>query len=329
MDKAAGNAKNAGMDQNSRTQPAGIDKPRESKGEEAAMHFTVNKLSDAGAAEIIGLDCSEPLSPEIFTALNRTFLDHLILAIRDQHLTPAQQAAFSRQFGPLEAQDRIEYTHPDDWDVLILSNEIRPDGSAVGIVDAGDYWHSDSSHLPEPCQATLLYSVRNPSRGGDTEFCNMYQVYAALPADLKRKIAGREAIHHVSKTVNRRVTVSAKRPDAKDYYDRRAREVDLVRQPMVRTHPETGRQALYVSPRFTIAIDGMAEDDAQPLLDELFAVMAERRFHYRHKWREDDLVMWDNRCLTHRACGGYTLPDIRRMHRTTIRGGKPFYRPAA
>ena len=100
-------------------------------------------------------------------------------------------------------------------------------------------------------------------------------------------------------------------------------------QPMVRTHPETGRQALYVSPRFTIGIADMPDDEAQPLLDKLFAIMLEPRFRYRHKWRDGDLVIWDNRCLNHQACGGYSLPDIRRMHRTTIRGDRPFYRPAA
>ena len=86
----------------------------------------------------------------------------------------------------IEAQDRKTYCHPDDEDILILSNEIRPDGSAVGIVDAGDFWHSDSSHLEEPCRATVLYAVKNPKTGGDTEFCNMYQVYDALPEDLQR-----------------------------------------------------------------------------------------------------------------------------------------------
>ena len=292
------------------------------------MSFTVTKLSDAGAAEITGLDCSKPLSPEDKAALWQTFLANPILCIRDQHLTPKQQADFVRQYGPLEAQDRSPFTHPDDQDILILSNEIRPDGTAVGIVDAGDFWHSDSSHLPEPCQATILYAVRNPSRGGDTEFCNMYQAYEALPEDLKRAIEGRLAIHHISKTKNPRVTISPDRPGAKEYYEARAKETQEVLQPIVRTHPETGRQALYISPRFTIGIADMPDAEAQPLLDRLFAsFLKNRNIQYRHKWKDGDLVMWDNRCLTHRAVGGYGLPDIRRMHRTTLVGDKPFYQP--
>ena len=294
------------------------------------MTFKINRISEIGVAEIIGLDCAMPLAPADFAALQQAFSENPVLVIRDQHLTAAEQAAFSRQFGPLEEQDQKNYTHSDDQDVLILSNEMRPDGSAVGIVDAGDFWHSDSSHKEEPTRATVLYAVRNPSRGGDTEFCNMYMAYDALPAELKREIAGREAIHHVSKTKNPRVTISPDRPGAKDYYERREGETQEVRQPIVRTHPVTGRQALYISPRFTIGIVGMDDAKAQPLLDRLFdSFLRQRGFQYRHTWRDGDLVMWDNRCMNHRACGGYGLPDIRRMHRTTIVGDRPFYRPEA
>jgi taurine dioxygenase len=156
----------------------------------------------------------------------------------------------------------------------------------------------------------------------------MYLAYEALPDDLKRAVAGRRAIHHISKTRNPRVTISPDRPGAKEYYEARARETQEILQPLVRTHPETGRQALYISPRFTIGIADMPDAEAQALLDRLFAsFVKERRFQYRHKWKDGDLVIWDNRCLTHRAVGGYGLPDIRRMHRTTLAGDKPFYRP--
>ena len=291
--------------------------------------FTVQKLSDRGAAEILGLDCARPLAADTLAAFNHTLQDFPVTVIRHQRLTAPQQAAFSRQLGPLEAQDRKTYCHPDDPDVLILSNEVRPDGTAVGIVDAGDFWHSDSSHLPAPCKRTVLYAVRNPATGGDTEFCNMYQVYDALAPDLRREIEGRDGIHHISKLQNPRVTVSPARRDAAAYYKERERATEPVRQPIVRTHPETGRQALYVSPRFTIGIADMPDAQGQILLDRLFALMLEPRFHYRHHWADGDLVVWDNRCLNHQACGGYSLPDIRRMHRTTIAGERPYYRAAA
>jgi taurine dioxygenase len=289
------------------------------------MPFTLTKLSDSGAAKVTGLECSEPLSADDRAALWQAFLANPILCIRDQHLTPQQQAAFVRQYGPLEPQDRSPYTHPDDPDILILSNEIRPDGTAVGIVDAGDFWHSDSSHLPEPCQATILYAVRNPSRGGDTEFCNMYQAYEALSDDLKQAIEGQLAIHHISKTRNPRVTISPDRPGAKEYYEARAKETSEVRQPLVRTHPETGRQALYISPRFTIGIADMPDAEAQALLDRLFASFVKNRaVQYRHKWRDGDLVMWDNRCLLHRAVANYEVTRHRRvMHRSVVKGTVP------
>lgn len=287
--------------------------------------FTVRPLSETGAAEVLGLDASRLLSPDEVAALKDAFARYPILAFREQHLTPPQQAAFSRNFGELENQVLSEHVHPDDPFVLILSNEIRPDGSAVGVVDAGDFMHSDSSHRPEPAMATLLYAVKNPQHGGDTEYRNMYLVYEALPDDLKQRIAGREGIHHVSKAINKRVAISAGRPGAKDFYEAQA-ELAGIRQPMVRTHPVTGRQALFISPRFTVGIAGMEQAEADALLDELFRYVMDRRFGYTHKWHDGDLVMWDNRCLCHRACGGYVLPDIRRMHRTVICGDKAFYR---
>jgi taurine dioxygenase len=292
------------------------------------MPFSLNKLSDNGAAEIRGIDCSQPLAPEVMRDLRAAFIENPILCIRDQSLSPAQQAAFSRGFGPLETQDRSKYCHPDDKDVLILSNDRNSDGSAIGIIDAGDFWHSDSSHIENPCRMTILYAVQNPQKGGDTQFCNMYRVYEALPDALKRRVEGRNALHHISKTLNPRVTISQERSDAKDYYKANEQKPPIS-QPMVRTHPESSRQALYVSPRFTIGIEGMPDAEAQALLNELFRFfLGNPRFEYRHKWADRDLVFWDNRCLNHQAGGGYAYPDVRRMHRTTVCGDKPFYRPS-
>jgi len=290
----------------------------------------INPCANDFGAEVVGADLRDP-SAELAAAIYRAFLDHQVLAIRDQNLTPLQQVAFTERYGELEWQENARHAHPEHDKVLILSNEIRPDGTAVGVVDAGDYWHSDSSHHEAPVKITVLHSLRNPSRGGDTDFCNMYAVYDALPAETKKKIEGREAIHHVSKARNPRVLISTGRPGAKDFYERQSRERPEVRQPMVRTHDETGRQALYVSPRFTLSIAGMDDEEAQPLLDALFARITDRKrpCHYRHKYRDGDLVMWDNRCVVHRATGGYGLPDIRRMHRTTVVGPRAFHRPAA
>ena len=290
------------------------------------MELDLRPLSDTGAAEIVGFDGRRALDDATIAALKRAFLHYPILTLRDQHLDPPAQAAFARCFGPLEPQHNTAHVHPDDPHVLILSNELRPDGTAVGVVDAGDFLHSDSSWSAEPVVATLLHAIKNPSRGGDTEFCNMYLVYEALRPELRRRIEGRSAIHHVSKLKNKRVRVSSARPDAKAFYEKQERELPEVAHPIVRTHPETGRQALYVSPRFTLRIEGLEERESDAILDELFAFMGDDRFWYVHRWKDGDLVVWDNRCLTHRATGGYELPDIRRMHRVTISGEHPFYR---
>jgi taurine dioxygenase len=294
-----------------------------------AIGFSLTPIGAAGAAEVVGLDCSQPLPPETLSALQSAFLEYPILAIREQTLTAKQQASFSRQFGVLEPQARSQYVHAEDPDVLILSNAVGPDGKPIGVVDAGDFLHSDSSHVSEPVKATILYSVKNPRTGGDTEYCNMYMVYDALPEDLRWSLAGRTAVHHVSKARNPRVSISRDRPDAKDFYAEAERLYADVHQPVIRTHPETGRQAVYVSPRFTLSIDGIEPDASEQLLTSVFELMKRPEFRYRHRWHNNYLVMWDNRCLTHRATGGYTLPDVRRMHRTTVCGDRPFYRPAA
>ena len=290
--------------------------------------FTVRSLSESGAAEIVGLDATRIDEPETFAALKRAFLAHPILAIRDANLTVAKLAAFSRLLGRLDPNTpRPELTHPDDREVLILSNEIRPDGTPVGVVDAGEEWHSDLSFRAAPAMATILQLVKRPNSGGDTEYCNMYQVYDSLPERLRHRIAGLKALHHLSKLRNPRVAISQDRPGAKEYYSRVNNDSDCAVHPVVRTHPETGRQALFVTERFAISIEALDDAEGQALLDELFGYMNDRRFHYRHKWQDGDLVMWDNRCLAHRACGGYGLDDIRRLHRTCVLGDVPFYRP--
>lgn len=286
----------------------------------------VTPVSDIMGAEVTGVDLSVPMDEETRTALREAFLKYQVLVIRDQHLSPLEQVAFSSQWGELEIPDNVQHTHGDSNRVMILSNEIRPDGSAVGVVDGGDFWHSDSSHHTVPSMITILQSIRHPSKGGDTEFCNMYKVYEDLPEETKAKIEGKFGIHHVSKVKNKRVTVSPGRPGAKDFYEMQAKTRDDVIQPFVLTHPETGRKALYCSPRFTIGIQGMTEEEADPILDELFSYITDRkrRWHYRHKWQDNDLVFWDNRCVCHRAVGGYGLPDIRCLHRTVVAGDRTY-----
>ena len=151
----------------------------------------------------------------------------------------------------------------------------------------------------------------------------MYAAYEGLPDELKQKLEGRRAIHAVSKYKNKRVVASARRPDAQEQYTKQMQIPDVL-HPLFRTHPVTGRKALFVSQRFTIGIEGMSEEEADPILDFLFEFQTRPEFVYYHHWKDADLVMWDNRCVIHRATGGFAYPDVRLMHRTVIAGDAPY-----
>lgn len=315
------------------------------------MSIAVNPIA-CGAAEVVGLDCSQPLIGDAARALKRAFLDYPVLVLRDQRLSARDLAAFARLFGPLEgygrprpAQDARQtatqkplalrqmcgretpdfmlYQSPEEPEVLVMSNETRSDLAAIGIVDNAETWHSDASHRAEPCQAIILYATRNPSSGGDTEFCDMRAVYEALTPALKAELSGRIAVHHWSKSRNPRFA-GALDAAAHAEGERIATLVPEMRQPLVRTHPESRRRSLYVSPRFTLRIDDADRARSDALLSEIFARADDPRFHYRHQWRENDLIIWDNRCLNHRV-RHFPTNEIRSRHRVTVAGDRPFF----
>jgi taurine dioxygenase len=285
------------------------------------MNMQLRRLGRTFGAEITGIDV-EQLTQDTFEAIRDAFRANKVIAIRDQRLSPAAQIAFSRRFGELEDQLNAHYTVPDYPEVLVLSNDIH-DGKPIGLIDGGDYWHSDSSHREFPSMVTILFAVKNPNSGGDTEFADMVAAYEALPEEMKHRIARLNGIHAVSKLKNKRVQISPRRPDGKDFYERQKAIPDQI-WPLVRTHPVTRQKSLYLSPRFTIGIEGLDQAEADEILDGLFAHQIRPEFVYRHKWRDGDLVMWDNCCVIHRATGGFAWPDVRTMHRTVVAGERPF-----
>ena len=285
------------------------------------MSMQIRKLGTTLGAEVTGIDVT-CLSPQTFGQIRDAFHTHRVIAIRDQALTPAGQIDFSRRFGRLEDQLNAHYTIDGHPEVLVLSNDVR-NGKPIGLIDGGDFWHSDSSHREFPSMATILFAVKNPSHGGDTEFADMIAAYEALPVAMKNRIADLRGIHAVSKLKNKRVQLSPRRADAQHFYEKQRTIPDQI-WPLVRSHPVTGAKALYLSPRFTIGIDGMDEKEADELLNALFEHQTRREFIYRHKWQDGDLVMWDNRAVIHRATGGFNYPDVRTMHRTVVAGEKPF-----
>jgi taurine dioxygenase len=270
-------------------------------------------------AEVLGLDLGQPLSDETFARLHRAHLDHHVLVFREMRITPAQQIAFSRRFGPLQVHVLHQFGLAGHPEILIVSN-IRENGQPIGLGDAGAFWHSDLSYLPRPSLGSMLHAQELPSEGGDTLFANQHRAWDALPAHLRRAVDGLRAEHWY---LCKYAELQKRSPWRPDLTQAQVDAVKPVAQPVVRTHPETRRKALFVSEHFTTRILGVPEDESRALLSELFAFGTREEFVYRHRWAAHDLVFWDNRSLMHLAGG---TPDHlrRRLHRTTIEGDAPF-----
>ncbi|SDP25482.1 taurine dioxygenase [Ralstonia sp. 25mfcol4.1] len=286
---------------------------------DTVQDFEIRPLGAALGAEVIGLDLDQPLSADDFRRIHRAHLDHHVVVFRDQRITPAQQIAFSRRFGPLQIHVLHQFQLADHPEILIVSNVLK-DGKPIGLGDAGHFWHSDLSYKETPSLGSLLHAIELPAEGGDTLFANMHAAYDGLPAALKQKIEGLTAEHTY---LARYAELQKRSPWRPNLTPEQIAQVEPVVHPVVRTHPETGRRALFVSEHFTTKIVGLPDDESRALLDELFAHSVRPEYVYRHQWREHDLVFWDNRSLLHLAAG--TPDHLRRvMFRTTIEGDTPF-----
>ena len=291
------------------------------------MAITIRTISEAFAAECADIDLSAPINGPTLGKIKDAFAAHPVLLFRGQSLTPKQQIAYSRKFGELEIHVSKQYLLSEHPEILLLTNERNPDGSRISIADGGTGWHSDLSYLAKPAMGSLLYAVRTPSdpkSAQDTEWCDMYRAYETLPDDIRRRIDGLNAIHVFNQDLNPRMP-----PIDTRYRDKHTSAVrDLtppVKHPIVRTHPVTGRKSLYVSIRFTVGIADIDEKEGAELLDQLFDHQRRPEFRFLHRWTAGDLIMWDNRCTNHRAVGKVAeLPNIRRMHRTTLSGDSPY-----
>ncbi|WP_423193624.1 TauD/TfdA dioxygenase family protein [Cupriavidus sp. H18C2] len=281
--------------------------------------FEIRPLGAALGAEVVGLDLSQPLSDDDFRRIHRAHLDHHVVVFRDQRITPDQQIAFSRRFGPLQIHVLHQFQLANHPEILIVSNVLR-DGKPIGLGDAGHFWHSDLSYKEKPSLGSLLHAIELPAEGGDTLFANMHAAYDGLPDALKRRVEGLTAEHTY---LARYAELQQRSPWRPNLTPEQIAQVRPVVHPVVRTHPETGRKALFVSEHFTTRIVGLPEAESRALLDELFAHSVQPRYVYRHHWRAHDLVFWDNRSLLHLAGG--TPDHLRRvMYRTTIEGDTPF-----
>ncbi|MSO77542.1 MAG: TauD/TfdA family dioxygenase [Alphaproteobacteria bacterium] len=273
-------------------------------------------LSAVAGVEITGIDLAEPLAPENREAILAAFLAHHVLVFRGQHLSTERQAAFTLQFGELEDHViRLGDGKPPPL-VHVVSNLDEHGKPTAKPYSSGNYfWHTDKSYHAIPSYATLLHAVDLPPEGGDTQFANTAMAYAALPEETKQRLAGLRVVH--SWEASRLNT--GNRPATED----EKRDRPPVNHPLVRTHPESGEKVLYIGTH-TSHIEGMDRTEGRALLAELLAHASQPQFIYTHQWREGDLVMWDNRCLLHRAVANYEMAKHKRvLHRTVIRGTAP------
>jgi len=281
--------------------------------------FEVRPFDAPVGAEVVGLDISQPINDADFARIHRAHLDHHVVVFRDQRISPADHIAFSRRFGPLEIHVLHQFQLPQHPEILIVSN-IKKDGEPIGLGDAGVYWHSDISYKPQPSLGSLLHAQELPAEGGDTLFADQHLAWEALNPELQQRILPLKATHsYLAKYEDLR----ARNPWRPKLSQAQIDQVAPAVQPVVRTHPETGRKALFVSEHFTTGIVGLDKREGDALLAELFAHSVKPEFVYRHTWEPHDLVFWDNRSLMHLAAG---TPDHlrRKLYRTTVQGDTPF-----
>jgi taurine dioxygenase len=270
--------------------------------------LAIRRVAGALGAEITGVDLSKELPDATIAAIRQALLDHQVIFFRDQDLTPGQQVAFGRRFGPLNIHPYVAgmADHPEVMEV-IKEPEDR--------INFGGGWHSDMSFLERPAIGSILYAVETPEAGGDTLFASQVAAYEALSPGLKATLEGLNAIHSASREY------SATGNSARKRKSMAIAEADgLVGEyahPMVLTHPESGRKALYVNPAFTLKIEGWKTSESKPLLDYLFQHCRYEAFTCRFNWRPGSVAFWDNRSVWHFALNDYH-GHRRHMRRVTV-----------
>jgi taurine dioxygenase len=266
-------------------------------------------------ARIEGLDRGRANEPEMAALLNRALAEHLLVVVPGERMVPPQTLAFAKAFGTPRTQ-LLRYKRSGDVpEVSVMVSTLMADGTTDKTAIRAEDWHTDDSYFAVPAKATLLHGIEIPSRGGSTWFCNMRSVYEALPATLRQRIDGMRAIHGYD-TPRARNRPSARTPQE-------IAETPDVEHPLVRTHPETGRKAVYLNPNRLDRIVGLERAESDALLDELADEARKAQHHFGHVWKTGDIVIWDNRATMHRVMIDYPAGEPRIMQRVLIEGEKP------
>jgi taurine dioxygenase len=278
------------------------------------MALKLRKLSYSLGAEVCDIDVSKPMTEGSFGEIYQAFLDNGILLFRNQNITREQHIEFSRRFGELDRHDSLPRDrHPDYPEILLVTNEPNPDGSPSNSRYTGRSWHSDMSFTPVPSLGSLLRGITVPEVGGDTVFANMYLAYETLSDGMKEMIA---PLHGIQLSGTRKVN-NDEAGIAR--FQEQKKLNPPIAQPVVRVHPDTGRKALYLGDKVK-RFDGFTEAESKPLIDYLNQHATRFEFIYRHQWRANDIVAWDNRCTMHLALGDFDETKRRHMERTTVLG---------
>jgi taurine dioxygenase len=270
----------------------------------------VRPLSPALGAEILGIDLRDDIDARVFAQIRDAWHQNLVIVLRSQNMSEEDQVRFAEKFGPPAVIHTKQFVrnHPA---VMLISN-IREDGKPIGALPDGEmHFHTDQCHQERPAMASMLYALEVPRAGGNTLFANGYTAYETLPHEIKRRIDGRKALNAYDYE-----TAATKRGT------RLTQRVPSYAHPVVRTHPATGRKALYVNRLMTVRIEGLPAQESDDLLAMLFDHQERREFIYEHVWRVGDLVIWDNRCTLH-ARTDFSPDERRLMRRVTILGEKP------
>ncbi|GAA4322533.1 TauD/TfdA family dioxygenase [Pigmentiphaga soli] len=276
--------------------------------------LTIKPVATALGAEIEGVDLSRDLDDGTVAAIRQALLDHCVIFFRGQSLDPERHKAFARRFGELFLHPYFAGSRADPAVIDI----VREPGDRRVV---GEYWHSDTPHVPEPPMGSVLYAVEVPPYGGDTLFSNQYLAYESLSAGFKSMLEGRRALH-----TDRLVSGPAQQLNAARATKIRIEEKwseTANHHPVVRTHPETGRKALYVNRATTVSFEHMTEEESAPLLKYLFEQGSRPEFSCRFRWTPGAVAFWDNRCTQHLAIND-TGSFRRVMRRIQINGDRPF-----
>ncbi len=286
------------------------------------MHYSVRPLSDVMAVEIEGIDLREPLNAETISALNDIFLEHCAICFRNQNLDIASFVTAAKNFGKPKQHLYRAYRLDDFPEVSIVSNEDKDTHGTGKTYNRAAHFHSDEIYKEIPCKATMLYADVVPRIGGETRFINLRKAYVALPEKKKQEIDGLKALFRHQHSIFKKSTNDPSLVLPK-LSKEEAKEVPDVIHPVVRTHPENGTKALFITNTRTEFVINMEASESEALLQSLYSHIYTDRFQYHHHWRKGDMVMWDNRCLLHAATPNVPDGEKRRLFRTILEGSRP------